>query len=190
MGHDLRIPVVLAPIGSLQALTPEGTVASAKAANTFGTIPFVSSVAQPDLAVAAASTPGPKVYQLYLRGDLDWARETLPAIEDAGYAALCLTVDTAVISQRDRVRLSRWIPPSRRYDPGRLHQARLTWAMLSELRKITSLPIILKGIPCADDARIAVEEGVEVVYVSNHGGRQLDHALGAIDMLPEVVDAV
>lgn len=190
LGHELRIPVVLAPIGSLQALTPEGTIASVKAAGSFGAIPFVSSVAQPDLAAAAAASPGPKVYQLYLRGDLDWARETLPAIEDAGYAALCLTVDTAVISRRDRVQLSRWTPPSRRFDPGRIHQARLTWKMLAQLRQITGLPIILKGIAAADDARIAVEEGVEVIYVSNHGGRQLDHALGAIDTLPAVVDAV
>lgn len=190
LGYDLRIPVVLAPIGSLQALTPDGTVASVTAANSFGTLPFVSSVAQPDLITAATACTGPKVYQLYLRGDLEWASKTLPAIETAGYAALCLTVDTAVVSQRDRDLLSRWVPPSRRYDPGRMHQAKLSWEMLARLRKLTGLPIILKGIASAADARIAVEEGVEVVYVSNHGGRQLDHAQGAIDILPEVVEAV
>ena len=82
---------MLAPIGSLQQITPEGAVAAAKAANEFGTVNFVSSVTQPALEETAAATPSDKIFQLYIRGGLDWIEEILGRVKQSGYKALCLT---------------------------------------------------------------------------------------------------
>jgi len=189
LGQKLRIPVMLAPIGSLQTITPEGGVAVAKAAAEFGTMNFVSSVTQPSLEDIAASTNHPKIFQLYIRGGLDWCAEIVGRVKKAGYMALCLTVDTAHYSRRERPLLNRWQPPSRRTETGRIFQAMLTWEMADAIKKIAGMPLIIKGIATAEDAKIAVDHGVDVIYVSNHGGRQLDHGLGTIDTLPEIVEA-
>jgi glycolate oxidase len=189
LGQKLRIPVMMAPIGSLQTITPEGGVAVAKAAKEFGTMNFVSSVTQPTLEEIAASTDHPKIFQLYIRGGLDWCAEIIGRVKKAGYIALCLTVDTAHYSRRERPLLNRWQPPSRRTETGRHFQAMLTWEMADAIKKIAGLPLIIKGIATAEDAKIAVEHGVDVIYVSNHGGRQLDHGRGTIETLPEIVEA-
>ena len=189
LGQKLRIPVMLAPIGSLQTITPEGGVAVAKAAAEFGTMNFVSSVTQPSLEEIAASTNHPKIFQLYVRGGLDWCEEILGRVKKAGYSALCLTVDTAHYSRRERPLLNRWQPPSRRSETGRHFQAMLTWETMEAIKKIAGLPFILKGVATAEDAKLAVEHGVDVIYVSNHGGRQLDHGRGTIDTLPEIAEA-
>lgn len=189
LGQKLRIPVMMAPIGSLQTITSEGGVAVAKAAAQFGTMNFVSSVTQPSLEEIAASTDHPKIFQLYIRGGLDWCAEIVGRVKKAGYIALCLTVDTAHYSRRERPLLNRWQPPSRRTETGRIYQAMLTWEMADQIKKIAGMPLIIKGIATAEDARIAVDHGVDVIYVSNHGGRQLDHGLGTIDTLPEIVEA-
>jgi glycolate oxidase len=189
LGQKLRIPVMMAPIGSLQTITPEGGVAVAKAAAEFGTMNFVSSVTQPSLEEIAASTNHPKIFQLYIRGGLDWCAEIVGRVKKAGYIALCLTVDTAHYSRRERPLLNRWQPPSRRTETGRIYQAMLTWEMADAIKKIAGLPLIIKGIATAEDAKIAVDHGVDVIYVSNHGGRQLDHGRGTIDTLPEIVEA-
>jgi isopentenyl diphosphate isomerase/L-lactate dehydrogenase-like FMN-dependent dehydrogenase len=189
LGHKLRIPVMMAPIGSLQSITPQGGVAVAKAAAEFGTINFVSSVTQPSLEEIAASTDRPKIFQLYIRGGLDWCEEILQRVKRAGYAALCLTVDTAIYSRRERQILNRWLPPSKRVESQRQFQAMLTWPMMNAINKFAGLPFILKGVATAEDAKIAIDHGVEVIYVSNHGGRQLDHGRGTVDILPEIVEA-
>jgi glycolate oxidase len=189
LGQKLRTPVMMAPIGSLQTITPEGGVAVAKAAAEFGTMNFVSSVTQPSLEEIAASTQHPKIFQLYVRGDLDWCAEVLGRVKKAGYIALCLTVDTAHYSRRERPLLNRWQPPSRRVERNRHFQAMLTWETMVAIKKIAGLPFILKGVATAEDAKLAVEHGVDVIYVSNHGGRQLDHGRGTIDTLPEIVEA-
>jgi isopentenyl diphosphate isomerase/L-lactate dehydrogenase-like FMN-dependent dehydrogenase len=189
LGQKLRIPVMMAPIGSLQTITPEGGVAVAKAAAEFGTMNFVSSVTQPTLEEIAASTNHPKIFQLYIRGGLDWCAEIVGRVKQAGYIALCLTVDTALYSRRERPLLNRWQPPSRRTESGRIFQAMLTWEMADAIKKIAGMPLIIKGIATAEDAKIAVEHGVDVIYVSNHGGRQLDHGRGTIETLPEIVEA-
>jgi isopentenyl diphosphate isomerase/L-lactate dehydrogenase-like FMN-dependent dehydrogenase len=190
LGKKLRIPVMLAPIGSLQTITPEGGVAVAKAAAEFGSMNFVSSVTQPTLEDIAASTNHPKIFQLYVRGDLDWCAEIVGRVKKAGYIALCLTVDTAHYSRRERPLLNRWQPPNRRTETGRHFQAMLTWEMADAIKKVAGMPLIIKGIATAEDAKIAVERGVDVIYVSNHGGRQLDHGRGTIETLPEIVEAV
>jgi isopentenyl diphosphate isomerase/L-lactate dehydrogenase-like FMN-dependent dehydrogenase len=189
LGHKLRIPVMLAPIGSLQILTPEGGVAVAKAAQEFGTVNFISSVSQPALEETAAASPNPKIFQLYVQGDLKWVEDLLTRVKKAGYRALCLTVDTAIYGRRERQIMDRWLPPSRR-QTGYEHRASLTWETMDAIKEIAALPFILKGVATAEDAAIAVKHGVAAVYVSNHGGRQLDHNRATIEMLPEIVEAV
>jgi isopentenyl diphosphate isomerase/L-lactate dehydrogenase-like FMN-dependent dehydrogenase len=189
LGQKLRIPVMMAPIGSLQSITPEGGVAVAKAAAEFGTMNFVSSVTQPSLEEIAASTRHPKIFQLYIRGGLDWCKEMVDRVVKAGYMALCLTVDTAHYSRRERQLMNRWLPPSKRVESQRIYQAMVTWELMAAIKKHAGLPFILKGVATAEDTKIAVEQGVDVIYVSNHGGRQLDHGRGTIDILPEVIEA-
>lgn len=189
LGHRLRIPVMLAPIGSLQSITAEGGVAVAKAAAEFGTMNFVSSVTQPSLEEIAAGSQNPKIFQLYVQGDMQWVENLLARVKKAGYTALCLTVDTAYYSRRERQMMDRWLPPSRRAT-GYEHRAALTWETMDAIKEMAGLPFILKGVATAEDAAIAVEHGVQAVYVSNHGGRQLDHGRGTIEVLPEIVAAV
>lgn len=190
LGHRLRIPVILAPIGSLQVFAPEGGVAAARAAAEFGTLQVVSSVTEPSLEETAASTASPKIFQLYVAGDWTWIEDILGRVKKAGYVALCLTVDTAVYSRRERPMLDRWLSPTRRAPADPKWRASLTWETMDRIRESAGLPFILKGVATAEDAAIAVQHGVEVVWVSNHGGRQLDHGQATIDVLPEIVQAV
>jgi isopentenyl diphosphate isomerase/L-lactate dehydrogenase-like FMN-dependent dehydrogenase len=189
LGHSLKIPVMLAPIGSLQAITPQGGVAVGKAAEEYGTINFVSSVTQPSLEEIAAASRNPKIFQLYVQGDFKWLENLLTRVKKAGYTALCLTVDTAHYGHRERQMMDRWLPPSRR-GSGYEYRSALTWETLDAIKEMAGLPFILKGVATAEDAAIAVEHGVNTIYVSNHGGRQLDHGRATIDMLPEIVQAV
>lgn len=189
LDHKLKIPVLLAPIGSLQSITAEGGVAVAKAAAEFGTVNFVSSVTQPSLEEIAGASQTPKIFQLYVQGDMKWIENLLTRVKQARYSALCLTVDTAHYGHRERQMMDRWLPPSRR-GVGYEYRAGLTWETLDAIKEITGLPFILKGVATAEDAAIAVEHGVSAIYVSNHGGRQLDHGRATIDMLPEIVAAV
>jgi glycolate oxidase len=189
LDHKLKIPVLLAPIGSLQSIIAEGGVAVAKAAAGFGTINFVSSVTQPSLEEIAGASQTPKIFQLYVQGDMKWVEDLLTRVKQARYSALCLTVDTAHYGHRERQMMDRWLPPSRR-GVGYEYRAGLTWETLDAIKEIAGLPFILKGVATAEDAAIAVEHGVSAIYVSNHGGRQLDHGRATIDMLPEIVAAV
>ncbi len=189
LGHRLRIPVMLAPIGSLQAIVPEGGAAVARVAEEFGTINFVSSVTKPSLEETAAASQNPKIFQLYVQGDMKWVEDLLARVKKAGYVALCLTVDTAYYGRRERQMMDRWLPPSRR-GVGYEHRAALTWETMDAIKEMAGLPFILKGVATAEDAAIAVEHGVDAVYISNHGGRQLDHGRATIEMLPEIVEAV
>ena len=190
LGSGLRIPALLAPIGSLQVFNPEGGAASTRAAAEFGITHVVSSVTEPSLEAISAAAARPKVFQLYIHGDWGWIEEMVGRIKDAGYIGLCITVDTAHYSRRERPMLTRWTPPTRRraYDPA--HSASVTWDTVDRIKSLAGLPFMLKGIATAEDAKIAVEHGVDVVWVSNHGGRQLDYGQGTMDMLGEVVEAV
>jgi glycolate oxidase len=192
LGQRMRIPAMLAPIGSLQVFNPDGAVASATAAGEFGTIHCVSSVTEPALEVTAQAGGGPKIFQLYVQGDLAWIKDILDRVRAAGYVGLAITVDTAIYSRRERPMLNRWAPPTRRGNAGMIRNflSELTWETLDRIKEIWGGPLLLKGVGTAEDAAIAVDHGVDVIWVSNHGGRQIDHALGAMDVLPDVVRAV
>lgn len=194
LGHDLRLPVVLAPIGSLQDLCPVGATAPTKAAARFGALHMLSSVAKPGLEEVAAAAPGyPKLFQLYVRGDADWVDARIAAAAAHGYAGVALTIDLDYYGRRERDLAKRYKPTARRAGgegAGDPFQAAFSWADIRRIRGKCKVPLILKGIATAEDAVMAVDHGVDVVYVSNHGGRQLDHGLGGLDVLPEVVEAV
>src|SRR6516164_9248400 len=191
-GRKLRIPVLLAPVGSLESFEPEGGATVAKAATEFGNGMILSCVSQPGLeATAEASGDGFKIYQLYVLGDADWIDDQFRRAIDAGYDAFCVTVDTDRYSRRERDIAKRY---QRRgvvvRNDARVFQAQHSWRDVERYRAKFAIPLILKGIATVEDAGRAVELGVDCVYVSNHGGRQLDHGLGSIDVLPEIVDAV
>ncbi|MBI4198835.1 MAG: alpha-hydroxy-acid oxidizing protein [Chloroflexi bacterium] len=190
LGHKMRIPVMLAPVGGLHRFTPLGAVAATKAAAQFGTIHVVSSVTEPSLEETAAAASEPKVFQLYVRGDWAWIEDIIGRVKRAGYAALCLTVDTALPSRRERPMLNRSAPAARGGGRNPSFQAALTWESMARIKEMAGLPFMLKGVATAEDAALAIEHGVDVIWVSNHGGRQLDHGLGTLDVLPEITEAV
>ena len=190
LGHHMRIPVMLAPIGGLQNFDPEGGAAVARAAEEFGIWQVVSSATQPSLEETAAATPSPKIFQLYIRGDWEWTKGMIDRAKSAGYQGLCITVDSAIYSRRERPLISRWSIDSSRNPQDRSWQASVTWEGMDRMKEYSDLPFMLKGIATGEDAALAVQHGVDVIWVSNHGGRQLDNGLGTMDMMPEIIEAV
>jgi glycolate oxidase len=189
-GRKVRLPVALAPVGSLESFEAGGGASVAEAAARFGVPMFCSSVTQPGLEAVAQAGNGPKVFQLYVRGGDDFVDEHVRRAKDAGYDAFCITVDTALYSRRERDISKRFIKYWRTRATGHDFQASFDWSKLRRFKDKHDVPLILKGIATAEDARAACELGVEGIYVSNHGGRQLDHGRGAIEVLPEIVEAV
>jgi isopentenyl diphosphate isomerase/L-lactate dehydrogenase-like FMN-dependent dehydrogenase len=190
LGMRMRVPVLLAPVGSLESFDPGGAATAGRAASAFGVPIIVSSVTKPGPEEAARATAGPKIFQLYVRGDDPWTDDVVHRAVDAGYDAFMITVDTAAYSRRERDIAARFVKPWRTAATGHHYQAAFSWDNVKHFKDRHRIPLILKGIATAEDAGIACEHGVDVVYVSNHGGRQLDHGRGAIDLLPEVLDAV
>jgi glycolate oxidase len=188
LGTRLRIPVVLAPVGSLQTIVEGGALQTVSAAAEFGTLPVISSSTQPSIEETARSSPGDKWFQLYIRGDLDWVAQMLSRVREAGYCALVLTVDAAWYSIRERQIQHRWKPPSLCAQPDIRYQALLDWDMVQRIRDVARLPIVLKGIQTAEDAELASQIGIDVLWLSNHGGRHPDHARGGMHILLEVVE--
>lgn len=190
LGHPLKLPVVLAPIGSMQDLLPEGGVAPTRAAARTGVLHMLSSVCFPGLEEVAKAADYPKFFQLYIRGDRQWVDDTLTKAVDFGYRALCLTVDRASYGRRERDTAKGHKPTVRDGAASERFQAAFNWHDIERIRAKFDLPLILKGIATAEDAETAVAHGINCIYVSNHGGRQLDHSQGSIEVLPEVVAAV
>ena len=190
-GQATRLPVALAPMGSLETLHPDGSMAVAEAAEAFGTVSYLSSVTDPGLEAIAEGTGHPKIYQLYIRGDREWVADVARRAIANGYTAFCLTVDVALYSRRERDLIKRYVPTARRSsDEGMDYQAMLDWDFVKWFKDSFDIPLQIKGVATAEDAALCVEHGVESVYVSNHGGRQLDHGRATIDVLPEVAEAV
>jgi L-lactate dehydrogenase (cytochrome) len=221
LGTTIPAPLLLAPVGVLSIVHPEGESAVARAAAGLGLPMVVSTAASTSLEdVAAAGGEGPRWYQLYWPKSRDLAASFLERAAAAGYTALVLTLDTYTLGWRPRDLDNAFLPflrgiGNQNYfaDPvfqalvggavdednrasAVLHWAAtfgnpsLTWDDLGFLRDHWPGPIALKGIQHPDDARRAVDAGVDAVVVSNHGGRQVDGAVGSLDALPAVADAI
>lgn len=193
MGRSARLPVVLCPIGGLEAFHDEGVQGVAKAATRFGVPMFLSGVTEQPME-AFVENNGPEltlVYQLYARTAFSGIHSLLERSAASNLPAFCVTVDSANYSRRERDIVSRFVKPWRAQvqDDAWHYQASLNWNDIRQIRENYAGQLILKGIATAEDALIAIDHGVDIIYVSNHGGRQLDHAIGSTSSLREIVAA-
>ena len=196
LGVPLSLPVMVAPMGGLVLFHHHGDVEMARGASMGDAIVALSGATGWPVEEVAKAGPGPKLFQLYHHGDRGWVADLLARVDASGYVSVCLTVDVQLYSRRERDIVNRYSPrqamsiaPNPR-GPDPNYPARLTWDDVEWLKKTTRLPLGLKGIMTARDAKRAVDAGVQVIWVSNHGGRQLDHTQATIDALPAIVDAV
>jgi 4-hydroxymandelate oxidase len=190
LGTRIDFPVLVAPWAYQRMAHPDGELATARAAERAGTIMMVSSTTAEFLEDVAAASSFAKWWQLYLYTDRALAQDLLQRVEAAGYTTVCLTVDFPVAGLRHRDTRSGFTMPIGLPDSELIFEPSLTWDDLAWIRERSSLPLLLKGILTAEDARLAIEHGVDGIVVSNHGGRQLDGVMAGITALPEVVDAV
>lgn len=209
LGTSVDLPVLVAPTAYHRLADRDGELATARAAAAAGTVFVVSTLATTSLEDVAAAATGPRWFQLYVHKDRGLTRALVARAEAAGYGALVVTVDTPVLGRRRADERSGFaLPPglemSNLRDAGAgpvggsalagyvatRHDMSLSWRDLDELRTMTRLPLVLKGIVRSDDAARAAAEGVAGIVVSNHGGRQLDGAPATIDVLSEIADAV
>ena len=191
LGTPISFPVLVAPLAYQSMAHPDAEPATARAAAAAGTIMVVSSTVVDQLEAVAAASDAPKWWQLYVFEDRDRSSDMLARVVEAGYEAICLTVDFPVIGLRHRDTRQGFIPklgaPSSdvRFDP------MLSWDDVAWIRERTpGLPLLVKGILTAEDAELAVAAGVDGIVVSNHGGRQLDSSPAGLTALPEVVHVV
>jgi lactate 2-monooxygenase len=220
LGTAMPAPLLLAPIGVQSILHPDGELASARAAAALG-LPMVASTAASHTIeeMAAASSDGPRWYQLYWPTDDAVTASLLLRARDAGYSVLVVTLDTWQLGWRPHDLDAAYLPFLRGVgcavpfsDPAfraalarppeddraaavayrqKIFQGTARgWGRLAELRALWDGPIVLKGIQHPDDARAALDAGMDGVVVSNHGGRQVDRAVGSLTALPGVVAAV
>ncbi|HEY4752136.1 MAG TPA: alpha-hydroxy acid oxidase [Candidatus Limnocylindrales bacterium] len=203
LGRRWPAPFMVAPMALHRIADPEGEVAVARACAARGLVFSLSTVGSATIE-AVAETGAACWFQLYLLRDEGKNRELLERAEAAGHEAVILTMDAPVLGRRERdIRLGFSRPPEVEYANirrGGLKRAGTygddefklsnTWDDLAWVVKTTRLPVIVKGVLHPDDAVRALDEGAAAVDVSNHGGRQLDRSIAAIDVLPAVVDAV
>jgi len=205
LGREVAMPLGIAPAALHGLAHADGECATVRAAADAGVLAVVSTVASRSIEeVARASGDGPRWFQLYVQRDRSTSRDLVQRAEAAGYGAIALTVDLPVLGYRDDVQRVAFDPgrdayanlPKRAVWDGEidelldLRSVGLTWDGLAEIRSWSTLPLVLKGIMTAEDARLAVEHGAAAVWVSSHGGRQLDRVAAPIDVLREVVEAV
>lgn len=188
-----RLPVLLAPLASVTDLHAEGALPIARAAARFGCLMLASSVTEPGIDELARAAGEQFAFQLYADGDERWVLETAQRAAGAGCKALCVTVDVPTFGRRERGIHGRQALAGRPFGGlrnGEENRGRATWALIDALKSKIGVPLMVKGIQTAEDASEALKHGVDIVYASNHGGRQLDHCRGAIDVLPEIVSTV
>jgi isopentenyl diphosphate isomerase/L-lactate dehydrogenase-like FMN-dependent dehydrogenase len=191
LGRKIRLPVMLAPVGSLESFEPGGGITVAQGAGAANVPMLISSVTTLKLQDIVKGGAAPKIYQLYVRGDDTWVADRVKEAMDAGYDAFCITVDTQVYSRRERDIAKRFVKSWRSSATGQDHQAAFSWKNFIAVReKFPDVKFMLKGIGTGEDAELACQQGVWGVYCSNHGGRQLDHGRGSAEVLPEIVEAV
>ena len=192
LGTPVSLPLGVAPFALQRLLDPEAERATAHAAAGAGalmTVPTLTSFRHAELAEAS---DGPRWLQLYVQRDRGRTLDQLAEARAAGYGAVVLTVDLPLVGRRERdLRLGFAVPPELPAHYGTLLDVdpTVTWTDLEWIRSATGLPLVLKGIVTSEDTVLAVEHGVDAVWVSNHGGRQLDGVAASIDALPEVVEA-
>jgi len=192
LGTAVSMPLGIAPFALQRLLDPEAeraTTRAAAAAGALATVPTLTSYRHGELQAAA---DGPRWLQLYVQLDRAQTLDHLAEAKEAGYGAVVLTVDLPLVGRREQdLRLGFAIPPEIPLHYGTLVDVdpTLTWRDLEWIRAATDLPLVLKGIVTREDAVLAVEHGVDGIWVSNHGGRQLDGVAASIDALPEVVEA-
>ncbi len=187
LGHPVSLPVMMAPIGNLQDITQGGAADTIRGTTEAGVAGIVGSSSRPELEIAADAGQGVKFFQLYIHGDAAWVDTMTDRADAAGFDALFITVDLDYYSIREKQLLAGYTPPSQQNPEVVIHRAGFTWEDVKRVRKRWSKPLVLKGIQTAEDAKIAADHGVDGVYISNHGGRALDHARASIDILGEVV---
>ncbi|MFY1693248.1 alpha-hydroxy acid oxidase [Plantactinospora sp. WMMB782] len=207
LGGTLSMPVLVSPTAFHRLAHPEGEVGCARAVAAAGTVLVLSMAATTPIEAVAAAPGGDGRplrfwFQLYPQPDLGFTESLVRRAEAAGARALVVTVDSPVFGRRERDLRNGFLdlPPGlccenmRDPETGRVRDIVLDpdlgWAQVDWLRATTRLPVVLKGILHPADARLAVAHGVDAVWVSNHGGRQLDGAAAAVDALPAVVAAV
>ena len=210
LGEPVSLPVLISPAGMHMNVHPEGELATARGAGMSCTLMILSTVSSYSMEEVAQAAGGPLWFQLYHRGR-QFTEMLVRRAEDAGFKAICLTVDIPMRSplERDtRTSSINYLGPFPLGNFRGMHRLEgasseadvleawnaaaappITWRELEWLRSLTSLPLVLKGISTAEDAHLAVENGVDGIFVSTHGGRVSDATMGAIEMLPEVVDA-
>jgi isopentenyl diphosphate isomerase/L-lactate dehydrogenase-like FMN-dependent dehydrogenase len=218
LGMRSPAPFFLAPVGVLSIANEEAEVGVAKAAAASG-VPMILSTAATHSIEQVAETNAPRWYQLYWVNDREICASFVKRAEEAGYGAIVVTLDTLTLGWRPRDLRQAYLPFIKgegcgQYftDPvfcSRLDKTPeedmftaaammlatfpnvgLTWDDLDWLRSQTSLPLLVKGVLTAEDAQLAFQHGIDGVIVSNHGGRQVDGAVGALDALVEVRDAL
>jgi 4-hydroxymandelate oxidase len=203
LGQEISLPVMLDPIGGQGRFHTEGELASARAAGRAQTLMVLSTVSSHSLEQVAAAATGPLWFQLYIQPNRDITEVLIRRAQASGYKAVVVTVDQPVHwadSPESRSALGDagaanfvdvdlpGVPaaPTWNYQ----NATDFTWNDLAWLRGLTDLPLVLKGIQTADDAKLAVDHGIEGIVVSNHGGFALHGATGTLRLLPEVIDAV
>jgi 4-hydroxymandelate oxidase len=213
-GTPASMPILIAPTAFHRLAHTDGELATARAAALAGTIMIVSMAATTaieDVAAAAREVaPDPALwFQLYLQPDLEFTEAIVRRAEAAGVKAFVVTVDSPVLGRRERDDRNSFhdLPPGfavenlRNIGENRsggnashvrdiVMSAGLNWEHIAWLRSKTKLPVLIKGVLHAEDARLAVHHGVAGIVVSNHGGRQLDTVPATIDVLPEITAAV
>ncbi len=220
LGTSMPAPLMLGPVGVQSIVHPEAELAVARAAAAIGLPSILSTAASHSIEqVAEAMGEAKRWYQLYWPKDRELAASFVSRAERAGYGAIVLTLDTWMLGWRPRDLQSAYLPflkgegvanylsdpvfraaleRSPEEDPGaaighwalQFSNPTVSWSDLAWLREQTALPIVLKGILHEDDARHALDAGVDGIVVSNHGGRQVDGAIASLDALPVVREAV
>jgi isopentenyl diphosphate isomerase/L-lactate dehydrogenase-like FMN-dependent dehydrogenase len=209
LGQTAAFPILVDPAGGHGRAHPQGELATVRAAGAMGTIMLLSSGSTYRLEEVAQAATGPIWFQQYFYRDQGLTQRMAHRAQEAGYSALCLTLDSTVRAKRERnIRNNYSSPPSPNYaglevqetgwglssDAPRgvnhLIDRTASWPYVDWLAAHTPLPLVVKGIMTAEDARLCAEHGVRGIIVSNHGARQLDTTFASIEVLPEVVDAV
>jgi 4-hydroxymandelate oxidase len=195
LGRGAALPVVIAPTAFHRLAHPDGELATARAAAKAGVIMIVSMAST--VAIEEIAETGVDLwFQLYVQPDLGFTEQLIRRAEAVACAALVVSVDSPVFGRRERDLRNGFLdlPPGMAcaHMDGRAIAFRsdLSWDHIDWLRSVTTLPIVLKGVVHPEDARLAVDHGIDALAVSNHGGRQLDTVPATIEVLPQVADAV